>query len=116
MIAAKLLIPKKMRNGIHTIKKMKLILFVLHERFLNFSENIGISDTNSKEVINAKITVTNTNKPSFAWTTGKTEYPTEAQNKACAGTGKPINEVVCRSSILNLAKRKPENVGITNAR
>ena len=116
MIAAKLLIPKKMRNGIHTIKKMKLILLVLHERFLNFSENIGISDTNSKEVINAKITVTNTNKPSFAWITGKTEYPTEAQNKACAGTGKPINEVVCRSSILNLAKRKPENVGITNAR
>ena len=47
MIAAKLLIPKKMRNGIHTIKKMKLILLVLHERFLNFSENIGISDTSN---------------------------------------------------------------------
>ena len=29
MIAAKLLIPKKTRNGIHTIKKMKLILFCL---------------------------------------------------------------------------------------
>ena len=49
MIAAKLLIPKKTRNGIHTIKKMKLILFVFHERFLNFSENIGISDTSSPE-------------------------------------------------------------------
>ena len=49
MIAAKLLIPKKTRNGIHTIKKMKLILFVFHERFLNFSENIGISDTSNHE-------------------------------------------------------------------
>ena len=49
MIAAKLLIPKKTRNGIHTIRKMKLILFVLHERFLNFNENIGISDTINHE-------------------------------------------------------------------
>jgi len=49
MIAAKLLILKKMRNGIHTIRKMKLILLVLHERFLNFSENIGISDTSNHE-------------------------------------------------------------------
>ncbi len=47
---------------------------------------------------------------------GATEYPKEAQNKACAGTGRPINEVVCRSSILNLASRKPDKAGITKAR
>ena len=49
MIAAKLLIPKKTRNGIHTIKKMKLILLSFYDRFLNFKENIGISDTSSPE-------------------------------------------------------------------
>ena len=49
MIAAKPLIPRKMRNGIHTIRKMKLILLLLHDRFLNFKENIGISDTSNHE-------------------------------------------------------------------
>ena len=48
MIAAKLLIPKK--QGMDTYnQEMKLILFVFHERFLNFSENIGISDTSNHE-------------------------------------------------------------------
>ncbi len=49
MIAAKPQFPKKIRNGMHIIRNMKLILLSFHERFLNFSENIGISDTNSHE-------------------------------------------------------------------
>ena len=49
MIAANPVIPKKMKNGIHTIKNMKLTLLLLHDRFLNFRENIGISDTSNHE-------------------------------------------------------------------
>jgi hypothetical protein len=49
MIAEKLQIPKKMRNGMQTSRKMKLVLLSFHDRFLNLSENIGISDTSSHE-------------------------------------------------------------------
>ena len=55
MIAAKLHIPKKTRNGMQTIRKMKLILLLFHDKFLNFKENIGISDTNNPEKIQTKI-------------------------------------------------------------
>ena len=37
------------------------------------------------------------------------------QNIALAGVGSPINDEVWRSSILNFAKRKPENTGIIKA-
>ena len=43
--AAKPLTFKKTRSGMQTIRKMKLILLSFHERFLNFNENMGISDT-----------------------------------------------------------------------
>lgn len=49
MIAAKLLIPKNTSKGMHTIKKMKLVLFSFHDKFLNFNENMGISETKSQE-------------------------------------------------------------------
>ena len=49
IIAEKLQIPKKMRNGMQTSRKMKLVLLSFHDRFLNLSENIGISDTSSHE-------------------------------------------------------------------
>lgn len=49
MIAAKLQIPRKTSNGTHTIRKIKLVLFSFHDRLLNFSENIGISETNNQE-------------------------------------------------------------------
>lgn len=49
MMAAKLLIPRKTRKGIQIIKKIKLTLLSPHVRFLNFNENIGISDTSSHE-------------------------------------------------------------------
>ena len=38
-----------------------------------------------------------------------------AQNNAFAGVGRPINEVVCRVSILNLPNRSAENTAIMNA-
>ena len=47
--AAKPLTFKKIRSGMQTIRKMKLTLLSFHERFLNFNENIGISDTSSHE-------------------------------------------------------------------
>ena len=49
MMAAKLLIPRNMRRGMQIIRNIKLILLSFHDRFLNFSENIGISDTSSPE-------------------------------------------------------------------
>ena len=49
MMAAKLLIPNKIRKGMQIIRKMKLTLLSLHDRFLNFKENMGISDTSNHE-------------------------------------------------------------------
>ena len=39
----------------------------------------------------------------------------EPQNKALAGVGKPMNEVVCLSSRLNFARRKAEKAAIRKA-
>ena len=39
----------------------------------------------------------------------------DPQNKALAGVGRPINEVVWRVSILNLPNRKAEKAEIMNA-
>ena len=39
----------KISSGIHMIRKMKLTLLSFQDKFLNFNENIGISDTNSHE-------------------------------------------------------------------
>ena len=47
MMAAKLLIPRNIRRGMQIIRNIKLILLSFHDRFLNFSENIGISDRKS---------------------------------------------------------------------
>lgn len=43
------LIPRKISKGIQTIRNIKLTLLSFQERFLNFNENIGISDTNNHE-------------------------------------------------------------------
>lgn len=51
--------PPTCRNtskGIQVSKKMKTILLSFHERFLNFKENIGISETNNQENKHAKAT------------------------------------------------------------
>ena len=47
--AANPLMPNKISSGIHMIRKMKLTLLSFQDKFLNFNENIGISDTNSHE-------------------------------------------------------------------
>ena len=49
MMAAKALICNIARSGMQTIRKIKLVLLSFHERFLNFKENIGISETNNQE-------------------------------------------------------------------
>lgn len=57
MMAAKPLIPKKISMGMQTIRKRKLTLLSLQDKFLNLSENMGISDTNSpeKSITNTRI-------------------------------------------------------------
>ena len=47
--AAKPLTFKKQEVGCRQSGKMKLILLSFHERFLNFNENMGVSDTSSHE-------------------------------------------------------------------
>ncbi len=49
MIAANPLMPRKINNGAQTIRKMKLILLSFHDKFLNFSENMGISAMSNHE-------------------------------------------------------------------
>lgn len=51
IMAEKLQIPMKRRRGIQIIRKMKQVLLSFHDRFLNFKENIGISETRSQENI-----------------------------------------------------------------
>lgn len=51
IMAEKLQIPMKRRRGMQTIRKMKQVLLSFHDRFLNFKENIGISETRSQENI-----------------------------------------------------------------
>ena len=114
MITAKLQIPKNISVGIHTIKNMKLILLSFQDRFLNFKENIGISETSNQE--NRQ---TNMNKQT-GWQfseINKSWAPAtkDPQNSAFAGTGRPINELVCRVSLLNFAKRNAENTEIKKA-
>ena len=91
------------------------ILGVEDEVRLNFNENIGISDTNSHEDTHTIASNANgcTPPPVKA---ACAPTASDAQNSACAGTGIPIKEVVCRSSILNLASRNAEKTGITNAK
>ena len=50
------------------------------------------------------------------WSSNDVPVISDAQNKALAGVGKPINEVVCRSSKLNLANLSAENAAMTKAK
>ena len=90
--------------------KLEVILFSL----LNFNEKNGILTTKSKGNIiesgirNCKST-NNGNKSVLISGIATTKI-------AATGVGKPINEVVCRVSILKLAKRIAENIGISRAK
>ena len=56
MMAANPLIWKIAKRGIHTNRNVKLTLLSFQERFLNFSENMGISEINSQENKQTKAT------------------------------------------------------------
>ena len=91
---------------------------------MTFSENIGISDTRSNEVAIA-ITVMTVSRISGSISIDipesiepepeRSAQISDDQKMACAGTGRPINVVVCRVSLLNFAKRKAEQTGIASA-
>ena len=72
-MAAKLLIPRSRRRGMQIIRNIKLILLSFHDRFLNFKENIGISDTNNKEVQIDNNIATTANTHSLICIIGNTE-------------------------------------------
>ena len=96
--------------------KIYLILLFLQLNDLNLSEKRGISATNKYE----DITVTANRKNIFSanmaheWLSDDTKT-NEQINSALAGVGKPINESVCRVSILNLANRNAEKAAMINA-
>ena len=113
--AAKPAIPKKISRGMQTSKKMKLTLLSFQDRFLNFNENIGISETKRYENIATRAKRYKALKLSEI---KKECAPTtkDPQKRAFAGTGSPINELVCRSSTLNLANLNAEKTEIAKAR
>ena len=101
---------------------MNFFSFPVHPKCLNFNENIGNSDTKSKDVT---ITITiiatglqqksvnQSDTPSFNRVSDVATN--EERNNALAGVGKPIKLLVCLSSILNFANLNAENAGIKNA-
>lgn len=106
---------KRVSNIILTIRKMYLMLLYFHERFLNFKENIGNSETRSNDII-----ITNNNRYNALNSSSKIEFSfmhiaNELQKRALAGVGIPMNELVCRSSKLNLASLSAEKTDIRNA-
>ena len=88
----------------------------LYAKLLNFNEIIGISEISRIERI--KISGINTYvckkspcRNELSWKINGSE----AIKKALAGVGKPINELDCRSSIVNLASLNAENMAIRKA-
>ena len=93
MTAENPLMPKNTSNGMQTMMKIQLIWLSFHVRFLNFSENIGISATNKYDISMTK------QKRQIALNESEMRklYPpttNDPQNNALAGVGRPINEVV----------------------
>lgn len=97
--------PQIMIIGMEVIMKMYFILLSFIDRFLNFRENIGISDMSNHEnmIINTKITNGFISLAPIA---------IEDQNSAFAGVGRPINDVLCLSSKLNLANLNAEKTAM----
>ena len=100
--------------GSATAKNMYRLLFARHSNRLNFIENIGISQIskNDDKIISANIK----NHPA-ANVAIQSPAPaiSDAQKRALAGVGNPMNDVVCRLSILNLASLKAEKTAIRKA-
>ena len=86
-----------------------------HPQFLNLRVNIGISAINSQLLTHIIASIGNTITEELSMMSG-CDTSNDAQNKALAGVGSPMNDVVCRVSRLNLASRNAENAAITNAK
>jgi len=88
------------------IKKINLILLSFQERFLNFSANIGSSETKRSDiiiVITNKTTGCKINVSSASYLPCSVISERAAIKSAFAGVGKPINDSACRESMLNFA-------------
>ena len=97
-----------------TNKNMQLVWLDFHDKSLNFKENIGISAINNHDMRSTKSNKYNALKASEV----KNECsPTinEPQNKALAGVGNPMNELLWRGSILNLPNRRAEKIAMIKA-
>ena len=96
--------------------------FPAQPKCLNFNENIGNSETKSKDVA---ITITiiatgleqkSVNQLDVPFFNRISDVDTnDDRNNALAGVGKPIKLLVCLSSILNFANRNAENAGTKKA-
>ena len=94
---------------------MYLSSFPRHCQCLNLSANIGISDTSNQELIQMPTNKSGADhsKASICRLNPNKRAP---QKSALAGVGRPIKEVVWRSSRLNLASRSAEKATKTNAK
>ena len=112
---AKAVMPKKSSSGTQLTMKIYFTSLPFHPQCLNFRANMGSSATSNHDD-----THTPTNKATAPQGVLSIHLPaptmSEPQNRALAGVGSPMNEVVCRSSRLNLARRSAENAAITKAR
>ncbi len=110
IIRASALVLKYRISATQPARKIYCIQLFFKFIFLNFNENMGTSETRKKQktTINTRVIIP------LSIRKLENEKPIPAQNKALAGVGMPINELVCRSSILNLARRKAEKTGTKN--
>ena len=78
---------------------------------LNLRANMGISDTSSQQLASIMATTASAPQGDEA---SQSPAPTmsEAQKSVLAGVGRPMNDVDCRSSRLNLASLKAENAAM----
>ena len=90
-----------------------------HAIDLTLSENMGSSDTRSNDPAKASTDRPITHSVRSAATAAgccsairASEASNDDQKMACAGTGKPMKEVVWRASLLNLASRRADPTGM----
>ena len=120
--------PNNMISMIADIIRIYCILASFQANDDIFNENMGISDTRSSDVATAVIDniiiSASGDAVDIRWVNGKTPQKavvvdmatiSDDQKIAWAGTGSPKKEVVWRVSILNLANRNAEKMGMANA-
>ena len=101
------------RSNTDNARKVNRILLDAHVKSLNFSAKSSIRDTNNSEdkiVIIIRDTGVKRNEAAE-----KDMKGSPVINNALAGVGRPLNECVCVSSMLNLASLSAENTAISNA-